>query len=149
NGMSLTASFANRTLTLSGTDTLAHYQQALRLISYNNTANGVGVTQQKVTFTATDGTVTSTPVTATVNVSMGSGQVLGNRLFYNTSRFDGHDNLTAGDGAINSFDDAAVAPDKTGYLGNGTATFANVSSSSKGITGIIIDVASNIGNHSL
>src|SRR2546426_9215338 len=35
-------------LTLSGSDTLAHYQQLLRSITYNNTAGGPGVTSQTV-----------------------------------------------------------------------------------------------------
>ncbi len=61
--------------------------------------------------------------------------VLGRRLFYNASAFDGNDP------AANSSDDAAIAPDKSAYLpGSGAATFANVSSYSRGINGIMIDI---------
>ena len=72
----------------------------------------------------------------------GSGQVLGNRLFYNNSRYDDNN------GAINANDDLSIAPDKTGYNGTGTATFASLSSFNKGITGIMVDLASGLGTHS-
>ncbi len=72
---------------------------------------------------------------------MGSGQVLGNRLFYNNSKYDGNN------GNIAATDDNAIASDKTGYTGTGTATFANVSSFNKGITGIMVDLQSGLGTH--
>ena len=81
-------------------------------------------------------------MTATININVASGQVLGNRLFYNNSSYDGND------ATINSSDDAAIASDKTGYTGTGTATFANVSSFNKGITGIMVDLQSGLGTHS-
>ena len=65
-------------------------------------------------------------------------------MFYNQSgtstRYD-HNDL-----AINSFDDAAIATDKTAYLWEdaGAATFANVSSYTKGINGIMVDIS---GSH--
>jgi hypothetical protein len=100
------------------------------------------------TLVASDGTYSSSPVTSTININVASGQVLGNRLFYNNSKYDGH--TTAGDAGINSFDDVAIASDKVGFNGVGTATFANISSAANGITGIIIDIKTGIGgNHSL
>ena len=140
--LSLTSSYSAGTLTLSGTDTVAHYQQALRFINYNNTAGGPGATPIMATFVANDGTHASNPVTSTININVGSGQVLGNRLFYNNSKYDGNS------GAIIGNDDMAIASDKTGYNGTGTATFANVSSFNKGITGIMVDLQSGIGTHS-
>ncbi len=71
--------------------------------------------------------------------------VVGQFLFYNGSgtstRYD-HNDL-----AINSFDDAAIATDKTAYLWEdaGAATFANVSSYTKGINGIMVDIAGSHG----
>jgi hypothetical protein len=63
-------------------------------------------------------------------------------LFYNQSgtasplRYDGNDL------AINAADDNAIAIDKVAYRpGNGAAAFANVSSYSKGINGIMVDIA--------
>jgi hypothetical protein len=67
-------------------------------------------------------------------------------LFYNQSgtstRYDGN-NL-----AINASDDSAIATDKTAYFWEdaGAATFANVSSYSKGINGIMVDIAGPHGS---
>ncbi len=70
--------------------------------------------------------------------------VVDRHLFYNESgtggatvRYDGND------AAINSLDDNAIATDKSAYLPDGVsaATFANVSSYTKGINGIMIDLA--------
>ncbi len=140
--LALTSSYSAGTLTLSGTDSVGHYQQALRFINYNNTVGGPGATPIVATFVANDGTHASNPVTSTINVNVGSGQVLGNRLFYNNSKYDGNN------GNIAATDDAAIASDKTGYTGTGTATFANVSSFNKGITGIMVDLQSGLGTHS-
>ena len=139
--LALTSSYSAGTLTLSGTDTVGHYQQALRFINYNNTVGGPGATPIVATFVANDGTHASNPVTSTININVGSGQVLGNRLFYNNSKYDGNS------ANIGTADDAAVASDKTGYNGTGTATFANVSAFNKGITGIMVDLQSGLGTH--
>ena len=77
-------------------------------------------------------------------MDMASTVLVGHRLFYNQSgtstRYDGN-NL-----AINSLDDLAIATDKTAYLWEdaGAATFANVSSYTKGINGIMVDI---FGSH--
>ena len=139
--LALTSSYSAGTLTLSGTDTVAHYQQALRFINYNNTVGGPGATPITATFVANDGTHSSNPVTSTININVGSGQVLGNRLFYNNSKYD------LNNGAIDANDDLAIASDKTGYNGIGTATFANISAFNKGITGIMVDLQSGLGTH--
>ena len=54
--------------------------------------------------------------------------------FDNASKFDGN---TA---AIDPKDDGAIAPDKQALLPRQTATFANYTSYSKGINGIMIDL---------
>ncbi len=67
-------------------------------------------------------------------------QVVGRHLFYNQSKFDGN---TAG---VSTSDDLAIAPDKSAYLpGSGVATFANISSYSRGINGIMVDIADPTG----
>jgi hypothetical protein len=68
-----------------------------------------------------------------------TASVLGRMLFYNQSTFDGNNpSITAGD-------DGAIATDKSAYLpGSGIATFANLSSYSRGINGLMIDVT---GSH--
>lgn len=61
--------------------------------------------------------------------------VIGRSLFYNNSSFDGNN------AAVNAADDAAIASDKSALLPGGTATFANYSSYSRGINGLMIDIA--------
>jgi hypothetical protein len=70
----------------------------------------------------------------------GPSDVVARNLFYNNSAFDGND------AAMNPADDDAIATDRAAYLpGDGIAQPANVSSYSRGINGIMIDVAGNHG----
>ena len=69
----------------------------------------------------------------------GPPQVVARQLFYNNSSYDGNN------AAASSADDNAIATDKIPYLpGSGPATFANVSSYSKGINGVMVDIS---GSH--
>jgi len=61
--------------------------------------------------------------------------VLGRHVFYNQSKFDG-DSAEA-----NSDDDGAIAPDKTALRSGQRASLTNYTSYSRGINGIMIDVA--------
>ena len=61
-------------------------------------------------------------------------RVVGRHVFYNNSAFDGRDP------SVNGRDDAAVATDKQALLPGQTGTFANVTSYTRGINGIMIDV---------
>jgi hypothetical protein len=71
----------------------------------------------------------------------GGGAVTARRLFYNNSAFDGQN------AAISAADDAAIASDKSAYLpGSGLAAFNNVTSYSRGINGIMVDLAGG-GSH--
>jgi hypothetical protein len=68
-------------------------------------------------------------------------QVVSRQLFYNNSAYDG------GDAAANAADDSAIATDKIAYLpGSGLSTTASVSSYSRGINGLMIDVANLDGS---
>jgi YD repeat-containing protein len=62
-----------------------------------------------------------------------SAMVLGRYIFYNNSAFDGN-NPAAND-------DGAIAPDKIALLPGQIATFANYTSYSKGINGIMVDIS--------
>jgi len=64
-----------------------------------------------------------------------AARVVDRHVFYNNSAFDGNDP------AASTADDGAIAPDKTALLSGQTATFANYTSYSNGINGIVIDVA--------
>ena len=61
--------------------------------------------------------------------------VAGRHVFYNNSSFDGRRAVA------NAADDSAVAPNKHALLPGQAATFENVSSYTKGINGVMIDVA--------
>ena len=138
----LTTTYASGTLVLSGSDTLANYQKELRFVNYNNTSGGPGTSPVLVTFSSSDGTLNSSPVTATVNIKVASGQVLGNRLFYNNSKYDNNSTNIA------ASDDLAIASDKIGYTTGTLSNFSAVSGSNKGITGVMVDLATGIGTHS-
>jgi hypothetical protein len=62
---------------------------------------------------------------------MAAADVVQRHIFYNNSRFDGNDPA----------DDAAIAPDKQALLPGQTADFANYTSYSRGINGIMVDIA--------
>lgn len=61
--------------------------------------------------------------------------VVARHVFYNHSAWDGFD------AAANAMDDMAIAIDKAALLPGSTATFANYTSYSKGLNGIMVDIA--------
>jgi hypothetical protein len=82
--------------------------------------------------TATDAANNVGTDTTTNELRILMPQVVGRSIFYNNSYWDG----------LASGDDGAIATDKQALLPGQTATFANYTSYSKGINGIMIDVAS-------
>jgi len=81
-------------------------------------------------YSVSDGHAGSATATATIALR----EIIGRKVFYNHSAFDGNDP------AANAADDEAIAPDKTALLPGGTATFANYTSYVRGINGIIVDI---------
>ena len=71
----------------------------------------------------------------TVFQDLVSVDVVGRQLFYNNSSFDGNNP------AANAADDAAIAAGKAPMFPGNTATFANYSSYSRGINGVMVDIA--------
>jgi arylsulfate sulfotransferase len=70
-GTGITANYnaAGGVLTLTGTDTLAHYQQVLRTVRYNNVSTSPGIVpDRRITFTVSDGTLTSATAVTTLKV---------------------------------------------------------------------------------
>ena len=61
-------------------------------------------------------------------------RVVNTEIFYNNSAFDGNNS------GANAADDSAIATDKQALSAGSTATFANYTSYSKGINGIMIDI---------
>ncbi|MBR0869709.1 cadherin repeat domain-containing protein [Bradyrhizobium tropiciagri] len=71
NTATITGSFnaATGTLTLTGTDTVANYQAALASVTYFNNSDNPSGAPRTVTVIANDGTLDSSPVTGTINVT--------------------------------------------------------------------------------
>jgi len=66
--------------------------------------------------------------------------IAGRHIFYNNSKFDGP---TPG---ISPLDDAAIAPDRSPYFaGGGIAPLSSITSYTKGINGIMVDIADAAG----
>ena len=78
-------------------------------------------------------------VAASSTVTLAANTFSTAHIFYNNSGFDGHD------AGANANDDNAIATDKVPLLPNAKATFSNYTSFSKGINGIMIDVAGELG----
>ncbi|MBN2473707.1 MAG: CotH kinase family protein [Pirellulales bacterium] len=64
-----------------------------------------------------------------------ASQVAGRHVFYNRSAFDGND------AGANAADAGAIAPDKQALLPSETAGVANYTSYSRGLNGIMVDIA--------
>ncbi len=69
-GTSITANYNSSTgvLTLSGSDTVASYQQVLRTVTYNNISESPSTVARLITVQADDSFVSSNVATATINV---------------------------------------------------------------------------------
>jgi hypothetical protein len=93
----------------------------------------IGVRLRDEGGTANGGVDVSGVQTFTITVQK-QPRVVGRKLFYNQSSFDGN---SASAGVA---DDGAIATDKVALVNGAKATFANYSSFSRGITGIMVDV---------
>ena len=100
-----------------------------------NTVNPDGVLTAGARAGAYAVTARAGTVTGSADFSVAAA-VAGRRLFYNDSAWDGY---TPGAGA-GAGDDPAIVPGKAALLPGQTATFANVSSYSRGVNGVILDV---------
>lgn len=69
-GTSITANYAFGVLTLSGSDTVANYQQVLRTVTYNNSQNPATGTSRTLTFSANDGLANSNIGTTTLSLTI-------------------------------------------------------------------------------
>jgi hypothetical protein len=132
-GTSILASYTDGVLTLTGVDSLGHYQQVLRTATFASTASRPGSSTVNIQFVVDDGLATSPIATARVDIYVpGSGSVAARYIYYNNSTFDQPN--PAGE-------DAAIATNKSAYLpGGGLATFSSVTSYSQGINGIMVDL---------
>ncbi len=68
-GTSITAVYTNGTLTLTGSDTVANYQQVLRTVTYNNLQNPGTGSSRTITFVASDGVNSSLAATTSLSLT--------------------------------------------------------------------------------
>jgi len=128
------------TLTLSGLDSVANYETVLRSVTYDSTDLGYNTLFRTLNVVANNGI--SPGPTSAAKVTRAINDVLGSKLYYRQSSWNVSNSQFPGNA-----DDNAIAPDKTPYLpGSGAASFANVSSYSRGINGIMIDIAGPTGS---
>ena len=101
----------------------------------------VDVTLTPIAGGDASGTLTmesSTPNAPLVEITLsgqGGASVEGRHIFYNDSAFD------EGGASANFFDDAAIDPTKSALLSDETATSANYTSYSRGLNGVMLDIA--------
>jgi VCBS repeat-containing protein len=131
-GTSITGSYdpANATLVLSGSDTLAHYQQVLRTVAFTTTGDtptDYGLYQTRVLdWQLNDGTGTGTSWQTHVDYSAGDGPnsvALGD--------FDGDGKLDVATANINAADASNISV----LLGNGSGTFGAAATFGTGVSG--------------
>ena len=135
-GTNITAAYADGVLQLTGTDSLANYQQVLRTVRFNSTATRNVGDQVDVSFVVSDGQQTSSTTHSIVTViPQGTATVASRLVFYNHSKYDGDDP------AAGASDDLAIAADKQALLQGQTATLANYTNYYRGINGLMIDIA--------
>ncbi len=140
----ISQSYANGVLTLTGTDSVAHYQQVLRTARFNSTATRAVGDTVNIDFVVNDGSNDSAVAHSVVTtVEAGTATVAARHIFYNDSSFDGNDP------AANAADDLAIATDKQVLPFDQTATQANYSNYSRGLNGVMIDIAGPHGKISV
>ena len=96
------------------------------------TTTGAGNVTVTATQTGTDNYLAASPVTVSFQVF---STIIGRAVFYNNSAWDGNNT------AANARDDQAIATDKVALRLGEIASFTNYTSYSKGINGIIVDLA--------
>jgi fibronectin type 3 domain-containing protein len=106
--------------------------------SDNSALSGLTYFYEVVAFNNGGTSSPSTPVSPLPS-SITSPTVVGRWIFYNNSVFDGNDSTA------NANDDAAIAPDKQALLPGQASTFANFTNYSRGINGIMVDIADLAG----
>jgi hypothetical protein len=133
-GTNITESYnaATGQLTLTGTDTVAHYQTALREIQFSSTAATPAVTPRIITFGVNDGAATTTNTTDRVDVHDQPVVAAGA-----TPTFDGGGAAVALDATLSVTDASsttlasATVSIATGFIAGDTLNFTN----QNGITG--------------
>ena len=134
NGFNQPATFVSISSPADGTPRTATYRVAAPGGTWDGAdAGSYTIRMQEAQVSDVNNNFVAAGVIGTLTV-VAPATVVGRRVFYNHSVFDGFD--TSADGR----DDAAIAPDKLALLPGQPATAANVTSSTRGINGIAVDI---------
>ncbi|WP_161604790.1 DUF4347 domain-containing protein, partial [Roseiconus nitratireducens] len=130
-GTLIDATFVGATLTLSGADTIANYQQVLRTIRYQNVSANPTLVDRTLAFTVNDGAIDSNTATATVSISASNDAPVIDLDADDSSGTTGADftaNFVEGGGAVVIADsaDAALADADSSNLASLTVTITNL-----------------------
>ncbi|EDX78238.1 FG-GAP repeat domain protein [Coleofasciculus chthonoplastes PCC 7420] len=111
-GTNISASYnpSNGTLTLSGEDTVANYQQVLRTLTYNNTASTPDLTERIIEFLVSDelGKINNTTVAKTILTFLN----LAPNSSFNLSQMDGSNGFVLN--GIDEFDQSGFSVSSAG-----------------------------------
>jgi O-glycosyl hydrolase len=110
----------------------------------NGDITSAGLYTAPATGTSATVTASSDGKSGTAAVSL-LATVAGQMIFYNNSKFDADTGNLFGDPAANLYDDNAIATDKQALLPGHSASFANYTSYSRGINGVMIDIQNLAG----
>ncbi|WP_201743836.1 hypothetical protein, partial [Roseiconus nitratireducens] len=129
-GTSITSSYSSGVLTLSGSDTVANYEQVLRTVRYDNASANPDSTDRIVEFAANDGFADSNTATATVSISAKNDAPTLDLDSDDSSGSAGSDftaNFVEGGGSVLIADgDAALADLDSANLASLTVTITNL-----------------------
>jgi hypothetical protein len=132
----ISSSFVGGVLTLTGASSASNYEAVLRGLRFSTTAARAVGSTVTISVTVNNGTDTSEPALSKISIHVpGRSSIAGRRVFYNNSSFDGNN------AAANAADNGAIATDKVALLPNQTATFANYTSFTGGLNGIMVDLS--------
>jgi hypothetical protein len=98
--------------------------------------NGQSTAFNWVTFDQPNGLLGFAP---NGSLTPGTASVVAHKIFYNNSAFDGNNT------AANTADDGAIAPDKSVLMSGQAPGLANFTSYTKGVNGIMVDIANLAG----
>ena len=111
--------FGTGVLTLTGTDTVANYQAALRSVKYRNISDSPNTAARTITYAASDGALSGT-TTATVNVTaVNDAPVAANTSHTGASAAIGNTSLVVDDPTDGAIDPAGLQKTVTGDILSG------------------------------
>jgi Bacterial Ig domain len=104
-GTAIDATVSGAIVTLTGADTLAHYQQVLRSIAYRNASKDPSTATRTVTYTVTDGLFTDSGTTTIAVTAVNDAPILSIGAGTTTYTEDGPAVAVADDLTVTDYDD--------------------------------------------